>query len=116
VATVHDRRILLLVDSGATTVFLEPWAAQELDLITADEAARHGRRARTLADALFTRVTLDRVEVAGHAFAGIDAAVVDTFGPIVSPDFRPGGLLGLRGLGDLVWTLDYGTQTLFLEP
>jgi len=115
-AMVNDRKVLLLVDSGATTVFLEPWAAQELDLISADQAARHGRRARTLSDAIFTRITLDRVDVAGHAFTGIDAAVVDTFGPIVSPDFRPGGLLGLRAFGDLVWTLDYGSRTLHIEP
>jgi hypothetical protein len=41
---------------------------------------------------------------------------VDTFGPWASEGFRPGGLLGLKGLGDLVWTLDYGTRTLRLEP
>jgi hypothetical protein len=113
---VNGRPLLLLVDSGATSVFLEPWAAQDLDLITEERAKRHGKRARSLSDALFTRFTLDRVEVAGRAFEDVDAAAVDTFGPWASPGFRPGGLLGLKGLGDLVWTLDYGTRTLRLEP
>jgi predicted aspartyl protease len=113
---VNGRPFLLLVDSGATTVFLEPWAARDLDLITEDRAKRHEKRAGSLADALFTRFTLDRVEVAGRAFTDVDAAAVDTFGPWASEGFRPGGLLGLKGLGDLVWTLDYGTRTLRLEP
>ncbi|HEX5136981.1 MAG TPA: pepsin/retropepsin-like aspartic protease family protein [Planctomycetota bacterium] len=114
---VNGRLLLLMVDSGATTVFLEPWAARDLDLISRDQMTRHDRRARSLSDAVFTRITLDRVEVGGHAFEDVDAAAVDTFGPLASsPPFRPGGLLGLTGFGDLVWTLDYGSQTLYVEP
>lgn len=113
---VNGRPLHLLVDSGATTVFLEPWAARELDLISDDRAKRHERRATTLEGALFTGLTLDRVEVSGRAFLDVDAAAVDTFGPWPAEGFRPGGLLGLKGLGDLVWTLDYGTRTLRIDP
>ncbi|MCK6460643.1 MAG: aspartyl protease family protein [Planctomycetes bacterium] len=113
---VNGRPLLLLVDSGATAVFLEPWAAVDLGLITEGRAKRHEERATSLSGARFTHFTLDRVEVAGRTFREIDAAAVDTFGPWSSPGFRPGGLLGLKGLGDLVWTLDYGTRTLRLEP
>ena len=108
---------MLMVDSGATAVFLEPWAALELDLISTERAKRHETRARAAADALHSRFTLDRVAVAGRAFRDVDAAAVNTFGTLASGQgFRPGGLLGLKGFGDLVWTLDYGTRTLRLEP
>jgi Aspartyl protease len=113
---VNGKPLLLLVDSGATTVFLEPWAARDLDLISEERAKRHEKRATSLSGALFTHFTLDRVEVAGQAFRDVEAAAVDTFGPWPSKGFRPGGLLGLKGLGDLVWTLDYGTRTLRIEP
>jgi len=113
---VNGKSLMLLVDSGATRIFLEPWAAVDLDLITPGRAKRHEERGRTLSDALFTGVTLDRVEVAGRTYTDLGAAVVDTFGGRMRDGVRPGGLLGLRGLGDLVWTLDYGTRTLRLEP
>jgi len=113
---VNGLPLMLLVDSGATRVFLEPWAALELGLITKERAERHKERARTLRGALFTGFTLDRVQVAGKTFTDVGAAAVDTFGGAHRSGVRPGGLLGLKGLGDLVWTLDYGSRTLHLEP
>lgn len=114
---VNGKPFLLLVDSGATAVFLEPWAALELGLITPGEAKRHEERAGRLSDAVFTSFTLDSVRVPGRVFRDVDGAAVDTFGDRMPQEgFRPGGLLGLRGFGDLVWTLDYGTRTLSLEP
>ena len=114
---VNGRPFMLMVDSGATAVFLEPWAALELDLISTERAKRHETRARAASDALHSRFTLDRVAIAGRAFRDVAGAAVNTFGGRRAPDgARPGGLLGLKGFGDLVWTLDYGTRTLRLEP
>jgi hypothetical protein len=108
---------MLMVDSGATAVFLEPWAALELDLISPERAKRHETRAKEASDALHSRFTLDSVAVTGRVFRDVDAAAVNTFGERRAPDgVRPGGLLGLKRFGDLVWTLDYGTRTLRLEP
>jgi hypothetical protein len=116
--TVNGKPLMLLVDTGATTVFLEPWAAVDLDLMSEKRAKRHEERTTTLSKARFTSIEIDRVELNGQTFRDLDGAVVDTFGPWEGKrSFRPGGLLGLRCLGgDLVWTLDYGTRTLRLEP
>jgi len=109
---INDRPYALLIDSGATTVFLEPWAALELGLITPERARRHEEKPGRQSDALFTRFTLDRVGVAGREFTDVRAAAVNTFGDVpLAHGPRPAGLLGLKGLGKLVWTLDYGNQT-----
>lgn len=115
---VNGKPLWLMVDSGATKVFLEPWAALDLDLITEARAKRHDARGASLSDALFTAFTLDVVEVHDRDFRDVDGAAVNTFGGHAKAEggVRPGGLLGLVGFGDLVWTLDYGTKTLRLEP
>ncbi len=114
---VNGKALMLMVDSGATAVFLEPWAALELDLVSPERARRHEARAGSASDALFSRFTMDSVEVHGRVFRDVDGAAVSTFGEKRALEgFRPGGLLGLKGFGDLVWTLDYGTKTLRLEP
>lgn len=113
---INGKPLWLMVDTGATTVFLEPWAALELDLITPERAARHEAKGESLRDAFFTRFTLDTVGVPGRVFRDIDGAAVNTFGPRDGPGPRPAGLLGLHAFGDLVWTLDYGTRRLHLHP
>jgi hypothetical protein len=113
---VNGKPFWLMVDTGATKVFLEPWAALELDLITKERAKRHETKAGSLSDALFTPFTLDTVAVPGRAFRDVDGAVVSTFGGVPDANVRLAGLLGLTGFGDLVWTLDYGTKTLRLHP
>jgi hypothetical protein len=113
---IHGKPYMLLIDSGATAVFLEPWVALELDLISPERARRHETKAGRLSDALFTRFTLDTVGVPGRSFRDVEAAAVDTFGGMQGRGFRPGGLLGLAGFGKLVWTLDYGTRTLHVDP
>lgn len=113
---VNGKPFLLMVDSGATAVFLEPWAALELGLISPERAKRHQTRADSASDALFSSFTLDTVAVRGRVFRDVDGAAVNTFRGEIHDGIRPAGLLGLKGFGDLVWTLDYGTQTLRLEP
>jgi predicted aspartyl protease len=110
---VNGRPCFLLVDSGATKLFLEPWAALEAGLLTPERAKRHEARAGRMDDALFTELTLESVRVAGRTFRDVDAAAVSTFG---HERRGPAGLLGLAGFGRLVWTVDYGTRTLRLEP
>jgi hypothetical protein len=114
--TVNGRPYMLMVDSGATAVFLEPWAALELDLISEDRAKRHEARATDASDALHSGFTLDTVALPGQTFRDVRAAAVNTFGGQSRDGLRPAGLLGLTGFGDLVWTLDYGTKKLRLEP
>ncbi|NUN52619.1 MAG: membrane protein insertase YidC [Planctomycetaceae bacterium] len=45
---VNGKPLWLMVDSGATKVFLEPWAALDLDLITEARAKRHDARGASL--------------------------------------------------------------------
>jgi len=113
---VNGKPFLLMVDSGATAVFLEPWAALELGLISPERAKRHEAKAAHGSGALFSRFTLDSVAVPGHVFRDVEGAAVNTFGGETQEGLRPAGLLGLKGFGDLVWTLDYGTRKLRLEP
>lgn len=113
---VNGKPFWLMVDSGATKVFLEPWAALELGLITEKRADRHDARGASLSDALFTPFTLDSVAFPPRVFRDVAGAVVKTFGWRGEGGARPAGLLGLAGFGDLVWTLDYGTKTLVLHP
>jgi predicted aspartyl protease len=113
---VNGKPFMLMVDSGATAVFLEPWAARELDLISKEREERHETRASEAAGALHSRFTLESVAVHGRVFRDVDGAAVNTFAGREMAGFRPAGLLGLKGFGDLVWTLDYGTRTLRLEP
>ncbi len=113
---VNGKPLMLMVDSGATAVFLEPWAALELGLVSPERAKRHETKAGDASGALFSRFTLDSVAVPGRVFRDVDGAAVSTFGGETQDGLRPAGLLGLKGFGDLVWTLDYGTKRLRLEP
>ncbi|MHC4957580.1 MAG: aspartyl protease family protein [Planctomycetota bacterium] len=103
----------LLVDSGATRIFLEPWAARELGLISKREEKEHEGKSQTFRAGRVTRVRLEKIEVAGRVFEHVAAGVVHTFGDQTKN--RAAGLLGLAGLGKLVWTLDFSAQKIRLE-
>jgi len=114
---VNGRTYWLMIDSGATRVMLEPWAARELDLISEERAARHlAGKASDETVALYTRVRLETVEVAGRRFREVAGGVVYTFGDEPSREgIRPGGLLGLKIFGRLAWTLDFGAKRLTVQ-
>jgi predicted aspartyl protease len=113
---VNGRPFLLLVDSGASRLVLEPWAALELGLISGSQAARHASKAETARGARFTSVRLDSVKVAGRTFRDVKGWVALTFGSDPARDGeRSGGLLGLQVFGKLSWTLDFGARKLSVE-
>jgi predicted aspartyl protease len=114
-AKVNGRPFWLLVDSGASRLVLEPWAAVELGLMDEEEAARHRKRDGASGGGRRTRLRLDAVEVAGTRFRAVKALVVDTFTDVDADGVRPAGLLGLAAFGDRIWTLDYGTRRLVVE-
>ncbi len=97
-----------LVDSGAAHLFLEPWLARDLGLISTRRAARHGTKAERAEDQVVTMVRLPEVTIAGRRFEDVRAGVVHTF----DGDRQIGGLLGLAGFGPLVWTVDFGSREL----
>lgn len=107
-ARIGGRTYWLLVDSGATRVYLEPWAALELGLISERAASSHGRKSDAFRSGRVTRIRIESMEVAGREFEDVAAGVVHTFGK----RGKPAGLLGLVGLGELVWTLDFAAQTI----
>jgi hypothetical protein len=111
---IGDRRFAMLVDSGASRVFLEPWAARELGLISEAEAERYADKSEAFRGGrLQAALRLEILEVAGKTFRDVRAGVAHTFGDERSKDgARLGGLLGLAGLGKHVWTLDFATGTL----
>ena len=113
---VNGKPLRLLVDSGATRPILEPWAALELGLISADRARRHATKAPKESGTLYSRFTLETLSVAGRTFKNVSSAAVQTFGSRPLKDgARAGGLLGLKSLGKLVWTIDYGTRRITVE-
>jgi predicted aspartyl protease len=112
---IDGRPYWLLVDSGASRLALEPWAALELGLITEAEAARHAKRAGASGGGRTTRLRVGPVEVAGLTVPSVKAIVVNTFDGAADGDIRPAGLLGLAAFGDRVWTLDYGRRRLAVE-
>ena len=112
---INGRRYHMLLDSGATRPILEPWAAAELGLLSADQARRHRVKAPSESKTTYSRFTLDSVTVAGHTFRDVRGAAVLTFGDQPIEGRKAGGLLGLVGFGRLVWTIDYGTRELEIE-
>ena len=101
----------LLVDTGASRLFLEPWVALELGLIDKQEAAFHDTKSEAFRSGRITRTRLDSLRVAGREFRDFPAAVVHTFGT----EFSRGGLLGLAAFGKLAWTLDFSAKTIRLK-
>jgi hypothetical protein len=113
---LSGRSYWLLVDSGAARLFLEPWAALELELISERDARRHEGKEAALGRSRVTRVVLPTVEVAGRTFTDVRAGVVNTFGGAGGEEgIRPAGLLGLAGFGELVWTVDFGARLIYIE-
>jgi hypothetical protein len=113
---IHGGRYWLLVDSGASRIMLEPWAAQELGLVTASEAERLRAKSGTFGKARHLDVRLERLSVAGGTFEKVDAGVVNTWEGVTADDgIQPAGLLGLAGLGDRVWTVDFGSGSIRVE-
>ena len=110
---INGKSLLMMIDSGANTVYLDPWAARELGLISESAVESMAEKADRPWRVRYRWVELEKVEVAGRTFKNVKAGVVNTFENLRSSDGRrPAGLLGLSGLGDLAWTLDYGTQQL----
>jgi len=109
--TVGGRQRWFLVDSGAAHLFLEPWLARELGLISTRRAARHGTKAERAEDQVITMVRVSEVTIAGRRFEDVRAGVVHTF----DGEREIGGLLGFAGFGKLVWTVDFGTRELLVE-
>jgi len=111
-AEIDGRPVVLLVDSGAERLALEPRAARRLGLLSAAEARELAPKAEAGARVRRREVRLKRVRVAGRTFRHVAGRVLSTF-----PD-RPGapdGLLGLAAFGRYAWTLDYGTRRLTVE-
>jgi hypothetical protein len=113
---IDGGRYWLLVDSGASRIILEPWAAEELGLVTESEAERLRNKSETFGSVRHLDVRLERLNVAGGTFGDVDAGVVSTWEGVTAEDgIRPAGLLGLAGLGDRVWTIDFGTGSIRVE-
>ena len=113
---VNDKRCLMLVDSGANGIFLEPTFARSLGLIDEREEERHRQKAETAGAARFTPVQVQRVTIGGHTFKKVRAYVVNVVDNEGSLEALPrGGLLGLAGLGPHRWTIDYAKKQLVLE-
>ena len=89
---VNGKNLTMLVDTGATKVFLEPRVAVDLGLISKRDAAAHREKSEAFRSGRVTRVRLETVEVAGRSFEDVSAGVVLTFGDEVEAD----GLLGRR--------------------
>lgn len=104
---VNGRPLKMLMDTGATKVFLEPRVAIALGLIGPRDAAAHREKSGTFRAGRVTRVRLETVEIAGKTFTDVSAGVVLTFGDEVEAD----GLLGPVGLGKHSWTLDFSART-----
>ncbi len=109
---VGTQTYAMLVDSGAHRLTLEPWAALELGLIDESTRIRFEKREGATGSGRRKSLRLDRVDVAGREFRRVRATVLNTFGEARQEGRRVAGLLGLAGLGKLVWTLDYATREL----
>jgi len=113
---VNGERCLMLVDSGANGVFLEPAFARKLGLIDEDEQERHAVKADHAGGARMTPVRIDRLRCGSHTFENLKANVVLVGDEGEPPGALPrGGLLGLAGLGPHRWTVDYGERRLILN-
>jgi len=87
VAKVAGRERLLMLDSGALGLFLEPWAMR-------------GVAGRTT------------VELLGVRCEEVPVRKIDTF---PGEDAKHAGLLGFPSLGAHAWTIDFASRTLALE-
>jgi len=113
---VNGQRCLMLVDSGASGIFLEPAFARTLGLIDADEQARHATKADSAGSARMTSVRVSELRLGTHAFTDLKAHVVRVADEGEPPGRLPrGGLLGLPGLGRHRWIVDYGRKRLILD-
>lgn len=100
---------LMLIDSGANGLFLEPEFARELGLIGESEARRLRSKAGRAQASRFGSVRVDELALGPRVFRGIQAHVVETMD---QPD--KGGLLGIAGLGPHRWLVDYENKGLAL--
>jgi len=108
-ARVNGKARLLLIDSGATGVFLEPEFAEELGLLGARAARQLRAKADRAGNARFGSVVIDELTLGSKTFMKIRARVVEV---MEHPD--RGGLLGIAGLGPHRWKVDYGNRRLVL--
>lgn len=104
--------VVMVVDSGASTVLLPASVAQRLRQTGAlDPADETGRRRFVTADGReisATMVRLRSVELAGHAVRGVDAAILEVDGPV---------LLGQTYLSRLRhWSLNGNRQVFEFVP
>ena len=97
---------LMLLDSGANGIFIEPSFARKLGLIDAKEAQRHSRKAATVGSAPLSLVHLGRLEIQGRAFRGLSAQVINLVDGSVSGGLPHAGLLGFAALGPHRWQVD----------
>jgi len=114
---VNGQRCLMLVDTGANGIFLEPGFARSLGLIDEDEEQRHATKADKAGKARLTSVHIDSLTFSRHEFTDLRATVVlvaEEDGETVGALPR-GGLLGLSGLGRHRWIVDYGERQLVLD-
>jgi len=114
---VNGRRCLMLVDTGANGIFLEPGFARSLGLIDEDEVQSHATKADAPAKARLTSVRIDSLTFDRQVFKDLRATVVrvaEDEGDSVGALPR-GGLLGLAGLGRHRWIIDYGERRLILD-
>lgn len=112
---IDGERCLMLVDSGANGIFIEPSFARKLRLIDAREAQRHSSKAMTVGGVPFTLVQLGRLKVQGHVFRGLSAQVVNLVDGSVSGGLPRAGLLGFSALGPQRWVVDYPNRRLILR-
>ena len=106
---------LMLVDSGANGIFIEPSFAHNLELIDAREEQRHMTKAPAVGGVPFTLVHLSRLEFQGRVFRGLSAQVVNLVDGAVSGGLPRAGLLGLAALGPHRWVVDYPNRRLILQ-
>jgi len=114
-ARLAGREYSLLVDSGASRVWLEPWAARELELIDDAQVARLSDKGDAFGRGPNETLRLDAIEVAGRRFEHVPGGVVHTFpeGAGHGPNGeRPAGLLGLAAFGERIWTVDFPRRRL----
>ncbi|MHC4939589.1 MAG: aspartyl protease family protein [Planctomycetota bacterium] len=109
VVKANGRGKLMLIDSGANGLFLEPEFAHELGLISEKEAERLRTKADRAQATLFGSVIVDELTLGPKTFENIRAHVVEV---MEHPD--RGGLLGIAGLGPHRWMVDYENKRLLL--
>ena len=113
---INGRRFNMLVDSGATNVVIEPWAALDLGLITSEQARWHRREAKNEHEVAYSYLDLETLRVEDQTFGDVAVVSTQTFGREPTDDGHViAGLLALRAFGRRVWTVDYGRRRLLPE-